>query len=72
MLHIPSNTHHMSADAFAAMGIKEFVYVRPTIVNGRKTHMIHAADGTPLTSISNRKLAFATISQHDLTPMSLH
>lgn len=67
-----SSDQRLTPDAFASMGITELVYVRPITVNGRKTHIIHAADGTPLTTIPNRKLAFATATQHELTPVSLH
>ena len=63
---------NMSADAFAALGMTELVYVRTVIINGHLTHEIHAADGTPLTTISNRTLAFATIAQYELTPVSVH
>lgn len=59
-------------DSFAFLGIETIVYVRPTKVKGRLVHIIHAADGTPLTVVSNRKLAFAAASQYDMNPVSLH
>lgn len=54
------------------LGIEEMAYVKSVIVDGEKLHAIHAADGTPLTVVSDRKLAFATVSQHDMQPMSVH
>jgi hypothetical protein len=54
------------------LGIEEMAYIKSVIVDGEKLHAIHAADGTPLTVVSDRKLAFATVSQHDMQPMSVH
>lgn len=54
------------------LGIEDIAYVKTVTVDGEKLHAIHAADGTPLTVVSDRKLAFATVSQHDMQPMSVH
>ncbi|MDE2029513.1 MAG: DUF1150 family protein [Alphaproteobacteria bacterium] len=53
-------------------GLETFAYVKPVTVDGKLFHSIHAADGTPLTVIAGRELAFATIRQHELEPASVH
>ena len=54
------------------LGIENIAYVKAVTVDGEKLHAIHAADGTPLTVVADRGLAFATVSQHDMQPMSVH
>lgn len=54
------------------LGIENIAYVKTVMVDGEKLHAIHAADGTPLTVVSDRNLAFATVSQHDMQPLSVH
>jgi hypothetical protein len=53
-------------------GIEEIAYVKSVTVDGNTMHAIHAADGTPLTVVADRKIAFATVSQHDMQPLSVH
>jgi len=53
-------------------GLETLAYVKTVTVDGQKLHSIHAADGTPLTVIAERDLAFATVRQHDLEPSSVH
>ncbi len=53
-------------------GIDTLAYIKPVMVDGRRFHSIHAADGTPLTVIPERDLAFATVRQYDLEPASVH
>ncbi len=56
----------------ALLGLETMAYVRPILVNGRRVHVIHAADGTPLTIVSDRDLALATIRQNEMQPFSVH
>ena len=53
-------------------GLETMAYVKPVTVDGQRYHSVHAADGTPLTIIAERDLAFATVRQHDLEPASVH
>jgi len=53
-------------------GIEDIAYVKSVTIGGQKLHAIHAADGTPLTVVSERDLAFATVRQHDMSPASVH
>ncbi len=58
--------------SFERMGIETVVYVRPIMLDGRHLHIIHAADGTPLSVASGRASAFAVATQYDFSPVSLH
>lgn len=64
--------HNQSNKELFLMGIKDTAYVRPVTVQGRRVHVVHAADGSILTVAPDRDLAFMTIRQHEMTPASLH
>jgi len=65
---------HKSAAAndLGSYGLETMAYIKTVIVDGQKLHAIHAADGTQLTILSERDVAFATVRQHDLEPNSVH
>lgn len=63
---------HLSAQDFAAFGVNHVAYVKTVEVEGHVAYAIHAADGTPLTVVPGRDLAFAAIRQHDMEPVSVH
>ncbi|MGE4351144.1 MAG: DUF1150 family protein [Bdellovibrionales bacterium] len=62
----------LSPEELALFGIEDMAYIRPIVVAGRKLHVIHAADGTLLTAVTDRDLAFVTIRQHEMHPHSVH
>ena len=62
----------LSARELGAFGIEDVAYIKSVTVDGQKLHAIHAADGTPLTVVADRALAFATVRQHDMQPASVH
>lgn len=62
----------LSPEGLALFGMDTVAYVRPVRVGGRRVHVIHAADGTPLTVVGDRELAFLTVRQHEMQPLSLH
>ncbi len=62
----------LSTRDLGKFGIEDIAYVKTVTVDGQKLHAIHAADGTPLTVVADRGLAFATVSQHDMQPLSVH
>ena len=62
----------LSAQDLGAFGIEDVAYIKSVTVDGQQLHAIHAADGTPLTVVADRNLAFVTVSQHDMQPMSVH
>lgn len=75
-MQTPDKTHVvsklMSARDFNAYGMETLAYVKTVLVDGKPLQSVHAADGTPLTVLDGRELAFATVRQHDLEPASVH
>jgi len=64
--------HQLSANDLGSLGLEDMAYVKMVTVDGQKLHAIHAADGTPLTVVAERDLAFATVLQHEMQPASVH
>ncbi len=62
----------ISPKEFALLGVEDVAYVKRVIVNGVAGFAIHAADGTEMAVLADRDLAFATLRQHDLEPVSVH
>ncbi len=62
----------LSPQDFAAFGVDHVAYVRPVTVDGAPAFSVHAADGTPLTVLPEREVAFATVRQNDMEPLSVH
>lgn len=59
-------------DQFAALGLEEMAYVKPKRVGERFLYAIHTADGNEVAVVDGRDLAFATITQNNLAPLSVH
>jgi hypothetical protein len=73
MLHkLDTLKNKLDSSGLGNLGIDDIAYIKTVTVDGEKLHAIHAADGTPLSVVSDRKLAFATVAQHDMQPMSVH
>ena len=53
-------------------GIDTTAYIKSVTIDGQRFYSVHAADGTPLTMMAGRDLAFATVRQHDLEAASVH
>ncbi len=62
----------LSPEGLALFGLETMAYIRPIEVNGRRVHVIHAADGTPLTVVMDREIAFITVRQNEMQPQSVH
>jgi hypothetical protein len=63
---------HMSARELALFGMQDMAYVKRVVVDGSAGYAIHAADGTEIAVLADRDIAFATLRQHDLEPLSVH
>jgi hypothetical protein len=63
---------HMSARELALFGMQDLAYIKSVIVNDAAGFAVHAADGTQIAVLPNREVAFATVRQHDLEPLSVH
>jgi hypothetical protein len=62
----------MSARELALFGMQDIAYIKAVEVNGSAAYAVHAADGTQIAVLGDRDIAFATVRQHDLEPLSLH
>jgi len=62
----------LSSRDLGNVGIEDIAYIKTVTVDGQRLHAIHAADGTPLTVVADRTLAFATVTQHDMQACSVH
>ena len=63
---------HMSARELAHFGMQDIAYIKHVVVNGVAGYAIHAADGTQIAVLPDWQVAFATVRQHDLEPLSVH
>jgi hypothetical protein len=63
---------HMSAHELALFGMQDLAYIKAVVVDGATGYAVHAADGTQIAMLSNRDVAFVTVRQHDLEPVSVH
>ncbi len=62
----------MSSGEFARLGLEDIAYVKATEVDGTTAYAIHTADGNAVAVVADRELAFATVRQNDLQPLSVH
>jgi hypothetical protein len=62
----------MSAHELALFGMQDLAYIKAVVVDGSSGYAVHAADGTQIALLSNREVAFVTVRQHDLEPVSVH
>ena len=63
---------HMSPRELALFGMQDMAYIKRVIVNDVAGYAVHAADGTQIAMLPDRNVAFATVRQHDLEPLSVH
>mgnify|MGYP000064079859 CR=1 FL=1 len=62
----------MTADDFAALGLGEIAYVRPTKLDGHQVWAVFAANGRQVAVMPSRESAWAALSQNDLEVATLH
>ena len=62
----------MSPQELGRFGMQNIAYVKRIIINDEAGYAVHAADGTPITVLPDRALAFATVRMHDIVPVSVH
>jgi hypothetical protein len=63
---------NISPREFALLGLNDVAYVKRVVVKDEPNFAICSADGTQLALVPNEELAYATIRQNDLEPMSVH
>jgi hypothetical protein len=52
--------------------MQDIAYIKRVVVNDGAGYAVHAADGTQIAVLADRDIAFATVRQHDLEPLSVH
>jgi hypothetical protein len=62
----------LSQQDFLALGVNDIAYIKAVQVDGRTQYAIHAADGTEMTVLANRDVAFAAVMRNDMEPLSVH
>lgn len=62
----------LSAYELALLGMEDVAYIKHVVVDGASGYAVHAADGTQIALLSDRDVAFATVRQHELEPVSVH
>jgi hypothetical protein len=72
MNKIETPKRNLSAHDLGSLGLEDTAYIKMVTVDGQKLHAIHAADGTPLTVVADREIAFATVRQHEMQAQSVH
>ena len=63
---------NISSREFALLGMNDMAYVKRVVVNDEPGFAIYSADGTQLALVPNEDIAYATVRQNDLEPMSVH
>ncbi len=63
---------YMSASELALLGVQDLAYIKRVVIDGTTGYAVHAADGTEIAVLPDRDVAFATVRQHDLEPLSVH
>jgi hypothetical protein len=71
-MHEIGRMRQMSTRELAFFGIEDIAYIKRVEIDGSAAYAVHAADGTQIAVLSERDLAFATVRQHDLEPLSVH
>jgi hypothetical protein len=72
MMNEIERMRHLSARELALFGMQDIAYIKAVTVDGTAGYAIHAADGTEIAVLLDRDIAFATLRQHDLEPLSVH
>jgi hypothetical protein len=62
----------ISARELALLGVQDIAYIKRVVIDDVPGYAVHAADGTQIAVLSDREVAFATVRQHDLEPVSVH
>jgi hypothetical protein len=63
----------MSARELALFGMQDLAYIKRVMgEDDAAGYAVHAADGTQIAVLADREIAFATVRQHDLEPLSVH
>ena len=68
----PEESKLLTPEAMALLGAPGLAYIKPVVWQDQSVYAICAADGTQITIVSTREMAFIVARQHDLDPVSVH
>ena len=68
----PEELKQLTPEAMALLGAPGLAYIKPGVWQDQPVYAICAADGTQITIVSTREMAFIVARQHDLDPVSVH
>jgi len=63
---------HMSAEAFASLGLNSTVYIKPVVEDGVTLFAVHNAAGVPVGVLPSKVAAQAALVEHDLDLAAVH
>jgi hypothetical protein len=63
---------NLSRRELALFGMQDVAYIKQVMVDDAVGYAVHAADGTQIAVLADRDVAFATVRQHELEPLSVH
>ena len=66
------DVRHITQDQRQQLGLSQWAYVKPVMLNGTAMFAIHGADGSPMAVAEDRNLALAAIVQHEMIPTLVH
>jgi hypothetical protein len=62
----------LSPQDFLMLGINDVAYVKKGLQDEREVYVIHSADGAEITAMDDHDVAFATVRQNGMEPLSVH
>jgi hypothetical protein len=62
----------LTVEQFALLGMQNLAYIKDVEIEGQAAYAIHSADGNTVAVLADRDVAFATVRQNDLEPVSVH
>lgn len=67
------NPRLITRQDLALLGLEDLAYIKTVIGEGGEVaYAIHTADGNQVAVVDDRDVAFATVRQNDLEPLSVH
>lgn len=66
------NLRQLTAQEFAALGLEDVAFVKPKRLGNDNMFAIHTADGREVAVVANRDVAFYTVRENDMEPLSVH
>lgn len=62
----------LSPQDFLMLGIDDIAYVKKERQDGKEVFVIHSADGSAITALADREVAFVAVRQNGMEPLSVH